>query len=256
MRLEWDLADRLVARGHQGPPKSTCGRLPNWQRSPDDLPMIESIGNRLRVVFGRSVPVDPVAEPPQDLPRAAQQVEFVAYGEDCVLSGMVRIETDRLTDMLNDHDEYLLVDVLVESLTDERAVESTEVLVHRDDLLLVHAAGPRGNQDRRHRTRSHPVAIQMGPYHVRGYLHALPGADPVQAIPRRKPMVPLTDAWIEFATPAGRQRRRVGTVVLNREQIDWIVPAVDDEVEMPDLPLSADKGLLVKDFTGALFEGM
>jgi hypothetical protein len=180
----------------------------------------------------------------------------VAYAEDCILSGIVRMRTNRLTDMLNDHDEYLLVDVLVEGLAEERAVEASEVLVRRDELLLVHATGPRGDRDRRHRTRSHPVAVQLGPYHVRGYLHALPGADPVQAIRRRKTMVPLTDAWIEFQSQAGRQRRRVGAVVLNRDQIDWVVPAVDDEVEMPDMPLSAEKGRLLKDFTGSLFEGL
>ena len=217
--------------------------------------MIESLGRRLRVVFGRSAPAEPIDDRPRDAARSTQQIEFVAYGEDCILSGVIRMEADRLTDMLNDHDEYLLVDVLAEGLTEERAVEVTEVLVRRDELILVHAAGPRGNQDRRRRTRSHPVAIQAGPYHVRGYLHALPGADPVQAIRRRKSMVPLTDAWIEFPSITGRLRRRVGTVVVNRDQIDWIVPAVDDEVEMPDLPLSADKGRLLKDFTGALFEG-
>lgn len=219
--------------------------------------MIESIGHRLRVVFGRpAARTEPIDEGPRSMARSTKQVEFVAYGEDCVLSGMVRMDADRLTDMLNDHDEYLLVDVLVEGLTDERSVEVTEVLVRRDELLLVHAAGPRGNQDRRRRTRSHPVAIQAGPYHLRGYLHVLPGADPVQAIRRRKVMVPLTDAWIEYPSISGGQRRRVGTVVVNREQIDWIVPAVDDEVEMPDLPLSADQGRLVKDFTGALFDGL
>jgi hypothetical protein len=219
--------------------------------------MIESLGRRLRVVFGRAAaPAEPVDDRPRASARATQQVEFVAYGEDCILSGMVRMQADRLTDMLNDHDEYLLVDVLAEGLTEERAMEVTEVLVRRDELILVHAAGPRGNQDRRHRTRSHPVAIQAGPYHLRGYLHALPGADPVQSIRRRRAMVPLTDAWIEFPSVAGRQRRRVGTVVVNREQIDWIVPAIDDEVEMPDLPLSADKGPLLKDFTGALFDGL
>lgn len=218
--------------------------------------MIESLGHRLRVVFGHPAtqpePMDGRLEPAA---RPTQQIEFVAYGEDCILSGVVRMEADRLTDMLNDHDEYLLVDVLVEGLSEERAVEVKEVLVGRDELVLVHAAGPRGNQGRRRRTRSHPVAIQAGPYHLRGYLHALPGADPLQAILRRKAMVPLTDAWIEFPSIAGRERRRVGTVVVNREHIDWIVPAIDEEVEVPDLPLSADKGRLVKDFTGALFEG-
>lgn len=219
--------------------------------------MIESLGHRLRVVFGRSPACpEPSVAPSSDPSPGSQHVEFVAYGEDCVLSGIVRLASDRLTDMLNEHDEYLLVDVLVEGLAGDRAVEVAEVLVQRDELYLVHATGPRGNLDRRRRTRPHPVAIQMGPYHVRGYLHALPGADPVQAIRRRKPMVPLTDAWIDFPLASGRERRRVGTVVLNREQIDWIVPAVDDEVEMPDLPLSAEQGRLLKDFTGALSEGL
>jgi hypothetical protein len=216
--------------------------------------MIENLGRRLRVV---ARPSTAAAEPADRLPTGvarATQVEFVAYGEDCVLSGIVRMATGRLTDMLNDLDEYLLADVLVESLTDEHGVEVSEVIVRRDELLLVHAAGPRGDHVRRHRTRSHPVAIQMGPYHVRGYLHDLPGIDPVHAIRRRQPMVPLTDAWIEFQLGADRQRRRVGTVVVNRDRIDWIAPAVVDEVEMPDLPLSGEKGRLLKDFTGVLFE--
>ena len=51
--------------------------------------------------------------------------------------------------------------------------------------------------------------------------------------------------------------RSVGVVVLNREQIDWIVPAVDDMPAMPDLPelpADDDPGPLLKDFTGALFD--
>ena len=217
--------------------------------------MIESLGRRLRVGSGHSIQsAEPVEPPLPDRAPATRLVDFVAYAEDCVLAGTVRMAADRLTDMLNAQEEYLLVDVLVEVLTDERAVEVAEVLVRRDELLLVHAAGPRGDLDRRHRTRSHPVAIQTGPYHIRGYLHAMPGADPVKAIRRREPMVPLTDAWIEFSLDGDRQRRRVGTVVVNRELIDWIVPAVVDEVEMPDLPLGAEKGPLLKDFSGVLFE--
>ena len=217
--------------------------------------MIERLGRRLRVVPGRLTAFpERVEESPGDVEAAAQQIEFVAYAEDCILSGIVQMAADRLTDMLNDHDEYQLADVVVESLADGRAVRVNEVLVRREELLLVHVAGPRGDQDRRRRTRSHPVAIQMGPYHVRGYLHGLPGTDPVQTFGRREPMVPLTDAWIDFPLGLDRERRRVGTVVVNRDQIDWIAPAVVDEVEMPDLPLSAEQGKLLKDFTGVLFE--
>jgi hypothetical protein len=211
--------------------------------------MIERLGRRLRLRFHRpetvvdDVPAT-VATPPM--------VDFVAYAEDCILSGRISLAAERLTDLLNDHDEYVLSDVLVERLDDSPAMLLAEVMIRRDELLLVHATGPRGSAARRQRTRQHPLAMQIGPYHVRGYFHALPGSDPLAAIRRRKPMVPLTDAWIEIGRGSARQRRRVGVVVVNREQLDWAVPALDDEVEMPDLPLQAEQGPLVKDFTGQI----
>jgi hypothetical protein len=66
-------------------------------------------------------------------------------------------------------------------------------------------------------------------------------------------MVPITDAWIEYSMGGRFQRVRVGTLLVNRQLVDWIVEAIDDEVEMPDIPLSAyPKGPLLKDFTGQL----
>jgi hypothetical protein len=213
--------------------------------------VIESVGRRLRVAFSRPAPTEPLPEP--QAPALPPQVEFVAYSDDCLLSGHVRLGADRLSDMLNAHDEYLLVDVLVERLGDGHGIEVKEVLVERDELFLVHATGPRGNQSRRQRTRAHPVAMQMGPYHVRGYLHTVPGGDPLTSIRRRKTMVPLTEAWIEYVSGGTRQRRRVAALVINREQIDWIVNAADDEIEYPDMPVAAASGPLLKDFTGQLF---
>jgi hypothetical protein len=72
----------------------------------------------------------------------------------------------------------------------------------------------------------------------------------VSSLRRRKTMVPLTDAWIDYSVAGTRHRRRAGAVVVNREQLDWVVPALDDEVEMPDLPLQIEQGPLLKDFTG------
>ena len=186
-------------------------------------------------------------------PALPPKIEFVAYGEDCILSGHVRMAEDRLTDLLNGHEEYQLVDVYAEDLATGARFDIPEVVVDRHELLLVHAIGPRGNQGRRQRTRQHPVGMQIGPFHVRGYIHALPGSDPIAGFRRRRPMVPLTDAWIEYSIGTNHQRRRVGAVVVNRLLVDWIVPAIDDEVEMPDIPLSAyPQGPLLKDFTGRL----
>ncbi len=205
------------------------------------------------MVMGRG-PAEAVAAEPVGPARAVPptpEVEFVAYAEDSILSGRVALTADRLTDLLNEHDQYTLVDVLVESLVDGRAIERREVLVDRDELSIVHLLGPRGSSDRRIRTRQHPVALQLGPYHVRGYLHALPGSDPIASIRRRPPMVPLTEAWIEHFVGDVLQRRRVSAVLVNRHLMDWIVEAKDQEVEMPDIPIERG-GPLAKDFTGAL----
>ena len=264
-RPAWDYR----ATGHLvRAPVHRCAREPHigrWYRGvlpvpwalTDDARMTDSLGRRLLLRFQRSGASDADVEPRETPTPLPPLVDFVAYAEDRILSGRVRLAAERLTDMLNDHDEYVLRDVLVERLLDASAIEVAEVVVRRDDLLVVHAAGPRGSQARRHRTRQHPLAIQLGPYHVRGYLHALPGSDPLLAIRRRKAMVPLTDARIEWAVGADHHRRRVGALLINREQLDWAVPATGDEVDMPDLPLSTDTGPLVKDFTGQLiFEPM
>lgn len=213
---------------------------------------IQSLGGRVRLLLGRAQaePV-PDIEPPAQAPPP--EYEFIAYAEDCLLVGNIRLDAARLTDLLNDHEEYELVDVQVVEIGVDRALDVSTVVVARDEVLLVHATGPRGNRERRTRTRQHPVAMQLGPYHVRGYLHALPGSDPIASFRHRKPMVPLTEAWVEYQDGGVRQRRRVATLVVNRHQVDWIVEAIDEEVEMPDIPLRAEKGTLAKDFTGQVF---
>lgn len=165
---------------------------------PTTSSLVTRLGRRLRIVLGR----EPQAFAPSVLAEGVTgrpQVEFVAYAEDCLLSGYVDLAADRLTDLLNEHQEFELVDVFVQDLAGAGTQMAT-VTVERDELLMVHAVGPRGDRGRRTRTRQHPVAIQIGPYHVRGYLHALPGSDPISSFRRRRPMVPITDAWIEYVS--------------------------------------------------------
>ena len=197
--------------------------------------VIHDAGRRLLFAFQRtgSDQPDPIGH--LDPVRLLHpMVDFVAYAEDCVLSGRVRLAADRMTDLLNEHDEVRLVDVMVQRLRDAGALEANEVVVRRDEILFVHAAGPRGEAGRRRRTLLHPLAMQLGPYQVRGYLHALPGSAPLVAIRSREPMVPLTDAWIEYDDGTVHHRHHVGAIVVNREHIDWIAPARDNEMELRD----------------------
>ena len=190
--------------------------------------MMDRIPRRLRLAFSR--PLDAaVADEEAD----SGEVGFVAYGEDCILSGRTILDADRLSDMLNAADEYALVGVTVERLDDGAPLQVDEIVVPRAELYLVHASGPRGDANRRRHTLPKHVALKIGPYEVQGYLHGLPGADAIAAIRRRKPMIPLTEARIEYVVDGERRQDDVATVILNRDRIEWV------EVVEPDRAMFA-----------------
>jgi hypothetical protein len=209
-------------------------------------PMIHRLGRRLSLFFDRPGPGAGDGSVQDGHPGAAVLhpfVDFMAFAEDCLLSGRIRLRAERLTDMLNEHEELLLVDVMAQPLSEPDIVEVTEVLVRRDELLLVNATGPRGDQTRRTRTRPTFVAVHLGPYAVRGNLHAYPGLDAVAGIRRRHPMVPLTDAWVDYPFGGRPIRQRLGTAIVNRDRIDLIVQSLEHDVDVPDLavePIAGD----------------
>jgi hypothetical protein len=213
--------------------------------------VIDVVRNRLRLRFNRRAG-DSVDEPGRDaIPlddRGLPEVEFVAYADDCRLFGHLRLSGDRLTDMLNEYEEYILVDVLAESLADGTEAEATEVIVAREELLAVEASGHRGSGDRRVRTEQHPMALKAGPYLVQGYLHAQLGLDPLMTIRRRGPMVPLTSAWIAYTSGGIRDVHEATTLLVNRERTDWIAPVADEERAFPDVPVVLQHGSLLGDF--------
>jgi hypothetical protein len=216
-------------------------------------PMIEVVRDRLRLRFVRRDEAEAAVDSRGE-ESTAPEVEFVAYADDCRLYGHIRLSGDRLTDMLNHYEEFVLVDVLAESLSDGSVVETKEIVVRRDELVAVEASGPRGRSERRVRTRPHPMGLKAGPYLVEGYLHTTPGVDPVASIRRRGAMVPLTDARIAYVSGGLRHLREAVTVLVNRDHTDWILPAAeDDRIAFPDVPVAIEKGPLLKDFTGQLW---
>lgn len=182
--------------------------------------------------------------------RITAEVEFAAYAEDCRIFGFWRHDAERMSDALNANEEYHLYDVLVEALADGHTSDARTLVVRRNELLAVRAAGPRGNLARRARTRPSPVTLQTGPYTIHGYLHGPPGADAVRQISRRRPMVPLTEAWIEYPAGGENHRARVGPIIVNHEVFDWIRHSRDDEVQVPGLPVERTIDPHAKDLTG------
>jgi hypothetical protein len=200
--------------------------------------MITSLGSVLRLVLHSSEPVQPiVADGPADV--HVVEVEFSAYAEDCRLSGLIVLDAERLTDMLNDHAELQLVDVAVESLVDGTVTRLAEFTVQRDELLVVEATGPRGNPGRRMRAHRNPVAVKSGPYELRGLVHLAPGATTLEAVRRRRPMVPMTSASIAYEVAGSRLLHVDRTLIFNRECADWIRVIDPELVESPAQPFPA-----------------
>jgi hypothetical protein len=165
-------------------------------------------------------------------------VRFVAFGRHHRVFGWVRLRADRLTDLLNTHEELLLTHVEIESLEDRVTRSVDEVLIRCSELIAVHASKPRGDEARRRLTRTHPIAIQSGNYLIGGYLHAPPGSDPIASMGERPLMVPLTDAWIEYWSGGERTKQSSGTIIVNREQVDWMRVVTDEDLFSDLLRLS------------------
>jgi hypothetical protein len=205
--------------------------------------VIGAIGSRLRLVMRQpssAGPDGPSPNAPDGPPEVDDfpEIDFVAYTSDERLSGRIRLDASRLSDMLNGHDEYVLVDALAERLPHGGSLVVPEILVRRNELPLVHVSGPRGDRTLRIPTQPHRIVLRSGRYLVSGRLHSGPGEDPLASIRARRPMVPLTFAAIEFRRGGEIVREPSGTIVVNRELVDWVREGVPlpDGAEIPWVP--------------------
>ena len=193
--------------------------------------------------------------PPANAERPALEaplvpmVELTVYAGDSVAFGWLALTADRVTDLMNDRTEFEFVNTFVQSLDDSHGLQVRTVVVARTEIFAVAVAGPRGDPTRRTRTRPMPVELRVGRYDVSGNIHVVPGTDPIIGFRRRRMMVPLTEATIEFDSPNGRMLARFGTVLVNRDLTDWIGPATRSDVRTPELVPELQGRGLAKDFT-------
>ena len=131
-------------------------------------------------------------------------IRFVAYGSEHRVYGWVRLEADRLTDLLNACQELHLEDVEIASHNDGSTRSVEEFVISRDDLVGVHASGPAGDETMRQPTRTYPIAMQCGDYLIGGRIHVLPGDE--------------------------RRHRSTGTIIVNRDRADWIRQVTEREL--------------------------
>ena len=142
-------------------------------------------------------------------------VRFEAFLAAQRLFGWVRLDADRLTDLLNAHDLVRLTNVLVEEHRDGRVVLADETVIPTSEIIAVIARGPRGDPTRRLETHAHAVVIDSGVYRFGGLVHTPAGMEAEQRLRDGGPMIPLTEAWLQYR--AGEQRRHDAgkTVIVN-----------------------------------------
>lgn len=202
--------------------------MPNSE--PDRRPSrLAELPRRLRLVFGArdsGLQDDPAGEQLE-----APLTDFVAYATDCLVSGALARPVGRMSDLLNAHEGYELVNVQLQSLADAHVVSVPLVSLARDEIIAVHAAGPPSPRGRRTNMRAYPVVIRSEPYRIWGYLHSLPGADPLASFRHRRPMVPLTHASIEYALAGRTDRFHLGTLIVNRDLAESLELTADEVVQ-------------------------
>ena len=168
-------------------------------------------------------------------------IPFIGYALGRRFIGYVECEEERLTDVMNLSESIVVREAFVENFEDDTITNLGDGEVDRSMLYAVEAAGGRGDGARRIHTIRHRLQVQLGPYSALGLLHSLPGQLPLPDLHSRGPMIPLSDATIGFASRGGLQLRDVGTLIVNRDMLDWVRANEDEALAFPGVPVLTDR---------------
>jgi hypothetical protein len=167
-------------------------------------------------------------------------IPFIGYALNRRFIGYVECEGERLTDMLNRSDSFVIRESFVENYDDGTVTNLGDGEIDRSILFAVEASGNRGDNSRRIHTVRHRMQIQLGPYMALGLLHAVPGQMPLPGLSSRGPMIPLSDATIGYATRGSLSMRDAGTLIVNRDMLDWVRASEDEAAAFPGVPVLTD----------------
>ena len=166
---------------------------------------------------------------------------FIGYALGRRFIGYVECENGRLTDVLNRAESIAVRETFVENLADGTVDNLGDCEVSRSDLYAVEASDSRGEAARRIHTVRHRLQVQLGPYSALGLLHSLPGQMPLPYLQSRGPMIPLSDATIGYDGHGSLQLRDVGTLIVNRDLLDWVRASEDEAVAFPGVRVVTDR---------------
>jgi hypothetical protein len=183
------------------------------------------------------------------------ETPLIGYSGDCVVRGLIEVPNGvRLTEFLNDAPRIFVSQARLFSLEDGHAVDAGSIDLGIDELLAVEAPPGTANTGHKIRTKQARVQFELGPYEILGHVHAPTTGDPVAAMARRKPMVPLTQATIAM-TYAGRHHLRDVDVLIFNRDLATVVEAVKYEPSKLDDMIVTQVDPRAKDYTSAIYGG-
>jgi len=168
-------------------------------------------------------------------------VPFIGYTLGRRFIGYVECAGERLTDLMNRTESVVIREAYVESFDDETVVNLGDGEVDRSILYAVETSGGRGEGTQRIQTVRHRLQVQIGPYSALGLLHAGPGQMPLPYLTSPGPMIPLSDATLGYAKRGALTLRDVGTLIVNRDLLDWVRAGDDEAAAFPGVRVVADR---------------
>ncbi len=168
-------------------------------------------------------------------------VPFIAYALNRRFIGYLECEGEKIVDVLNRSETILVRDAFVENFEDDTVINLGDGVIDRAVVYAVESNGTSGANGRTIHTVRHRLQVQMGPYVALGLLHDANGQQPLPYLGSRGPMTPLTDATLGFNCRGQLTLRDVGSLVVNRELVDWVRAAEDEAHAFPGVPVLTDR---------------
>jgi len=168
-------------------------------------------------------------------------IPFIGYALGRRFIGYLESEDERFAETMNRSESVIVREAFVESFDDDTVVNLGDGEIDRSILYAVEAGSGRDEDARRIHAIRHRLQIQLGPYSVLGLLHTLPGQMPLPYLHSGGPMIPLSDATIGFVSHGSVQLRDVGSLIVNRDMLDWVRANEDEARAFPCVPVLTDR---------------
>jgi hypothetical protein len=169
------------------------------------------------------------------------QTPFIAYSIGRRYIGHVDCGGNRLVDLFNAGGSVVIRDAYVESFEDDTVSHVGDVTVDRSILYAIEADFRRGDEARAIHAERRRIHVRFGPYSALGLL---PDASDQLVLPLFEsggPMIRLSDATIGYAGGGVPHLRDVGSLIVNRELMDWVRAGEEDAPAFAGVPVVTDR---------------